>query len=185
MAKAVCDGTTIVESDDIAHVEGNAYFCIGNIDPPLLSKSGTTANTFCHWKGFASYYDVVIGGEVHEGAAWIYEEPYDAARVIKDRIAFWGDVEVTGVPEGRGLVEQEPSPRGNRSGWEALCWVMRGQRGVEGGVLSANFIRDNTDLEGEAVVAAWAEYDVQRYASRYKWRLADDPVRLEKTELGA
>jgi hypothetical protein len=36
-------------------------------------------------------------------------------------------------------------------------------------------------LEGAGLDAAWAEIDVQRYASRYKWRLADNPARLEKT----
>lgn len=182
MAKAVCNGATIAETDDIAHVEGNAYFPIADIDPAFLQKSQTTKHTFCHWKGFASYFDLIIDGQVFEGAGWVYEEPYDEAEPIKDRIAFWGDVEVTGVPEGRGLVENEPSPRGNRSGWEALCWVMRGQRDVDGGVLDAGFIAANTDLEGEALTAAWAETDVQRYASRYKWRLVGDPAQLEKTE---
>ena len=182
MAKAVCNGAVIAETGDIAHVEGNAYFPIAGIDPACLQKSKTTPRTFCHWKGFASYYDLTIDGQVFEGAGWVYEEPYDEAELIKDRIAFWGDVDVTGVPEGRGLVENEPSPRGNRSGWEALCWVMRGQRDVEGDVLNAAFIQANTDLEGEALAAAWAETDVQRYASRYKWRLAGDPEQLEKTE---
>ena len=120
MAKAVCNGTTIAETGDIAHVEGNAYFQLQAIDQAMLRKSETTKPTFCHWKGFASYYDVIIGGQLFEGAGWVYEEPYDEAGVIGGRIAFWRDVEVTGVPEGSGLVENELSPRGNRTGWEAL-----------------------------------------------------------------
>ena len=59
---------------------------------------------------------------------------------------------------------------------------MRGRRDVEGGVLDAAFLPENNDLEGAALQAAWAETDVQRYASRYKWRLAGGPARLEKTE---
>ncbi|MFP6736637.1 MAG: DUF427 domain-containing protein [Rhodospirillales bacterium] len=182
MAKAVCNGTTIAETGDIKHVEGNAYFPLDAIAAGMLRKSETTRPTFCHWKGFASYYDLIVDGDVFEGAGWVYEEPYEEAGVIEGRIAFWGEVEVSGVPAGRGLVENEPSPRGNRSGWEALCWVMRGQRDVAGGVLDAGFIRENTDLEGDALTSAWAETDVQRYASRYKWRLAGNPARLEKTE---
>ncbi len=181
MAKAVCNGTTIAETGDIAHVEGNAYFPLQSIDPAMLWKSKTTKPTFCHWKGIGSYYDLIVDGQLFEGAGWVYEEPYEEAGLIAGRIAFWREVRVTGVPEGSGLVENEPSPRGNRSGWEALCWVMRGQRDVEGGVLDAVFLQENTDLEGAALQAAWAETDVQRYASRYKWRLAGGG-RLEKTE---
>ncbi|MDP6843403.1 MAG: DUF427 domain-containing protein [Rhodospirillales bacterium] len=185
MAKAVWNGATIVETDDIAHVEGNAYFPLHAVAKGMLRKSQSTPRTFCHWKGFASYYDLVVDGEVCEGAGWVYEQPYDEARVIDGRIAFWRGVEVSGAPEGRGLVENEPSRRAGRSGWEALCWVMRSQRQVEGGVLNAEFLRDNTDLEGEALESAWREVDVQRYASRYKWQLAGgggEAMRLEKTE---
>ncbi len=46
-------------------------------------------------------------------------------------------------------------------------------------------VRDAISESG--IEAAWAVYDVQRYASRYKWRLAGggatgEPVRIEKTE---
>ena len=38
MAKAVCNGTRIAETGDIAHVEGNAYFPLQSIDPALSIK---------------------------------------------------------------------------------------------------------------------------------------------------
>ncbi len=49
----------------------------------------------CHWKGTASYYNVDVEGKENKDAAWFYQEPYDLAAGIKDRIAFWHGVEVT------------------------------------------------------------------------------------------
>ena len=50
--------------------------------------------TVCPWKGTASYYDVVVDGEVNRDAAWFYPEPKEAARSITGRIAFWKGVKV-------------------------------------------------------------------------------------------
>ncbi|NQV55038.1 MAG: DUF427 domain-containing protein [Rhodospirillales bacterium] len=182
MAKAIWNGVTIAESDDIALVEGNAYFPMAAVNQDYLRKSVDTKQTFCHWKGFASYFDVVVDGDENVAAAWTYEAPYEESMVIDERIAFWKGVEILDKPEGIGLIEIEPSQRGERSGWEALCWLMRSQRDIEGGVMSAQFIRDNTDLDGGALQAAWQESYVQHYAARYKWRLEGDPAQLEKTE---
>jgi len=46
------------------------------------------------WKGEASYYNVVVGGEVNEDAAWYYPEPSQMAARIKDHVAFWRGVKV-------------------------------------------------------------------------------------------
>ena len=50
--------------------------------------------TTCHWKGLASYYNVVVDGQVNEGAAWYYPDPLLAAANIKDHVAFWRGVKV-------------------------------------------------------------------------------------------
>ena len=181
MAKAVWNGVTLAESDDIAFVEGNVYFPAGSLNKDLFSESKTTERTFCHWKGFADYYDITVDGKVNEGGAWYYAEPYEQATVIKDRVAFWNGVEVTGAPEGegRGLVEPIPSPRGNRSGWEALCWLIRHSDETE---LSAEEITANTDIAAEDIPEAWQVYDVQRYAKRYKWTLSGSGADLKLTK---
>ncbi len=49
----------------------------------------------CHWKGEASYYHVVVGGERNDDAAWYYPEPSDAAQNIKGYVAFWKGVKIT------------------------------------------------------------------------------------------
>ena len=184
MAKAIWHGATLAESDDIALVESNPYFPKDSVNWDLFRKSQSAKPTYCHWKGMATYYDIAVDGEANEGACWRYEAPYEEAAVITDRIAFWKGVELIDAPEGTGLVESQPSLRGNKSGWEALCWLIRNSKET---VLSAADITKNTDIPEAGIAQAWANYDVQRYASRYKWRLAGngttgEPVRIEKTE---
>jgi len=184
MAKAVWNGATLAESDDIAMVEGNPYFPKSSVNWDLFRDSAGTKPTYCHWKGIATYYDVSVGGETNEGCCWRYEAPYEEAAVITDRVAFWNGVEVSGAPEGTGLVESQPSQRGGKTGWEALCWLIRNSKET---VLDARQITVNTDIPESGIEAAWANDDVQRYAGRYKWRLAGggatgEPVRIEKTE---
>jgi uncharacterized protein (DUF427 family) len=90
--KATWNGEVIAESDETVVVEGNHYFPAGSIRREHFRESET--HTVCGWKGTASYYDVVVGGDVNKDAAWFYPEPKDAAAEIKDRVAFWRGVKV-------------------------------------------------------------------------------------------
>jgi uncharacterized protein (DUF427 family) len=91
--KAIWKDKVIAESDDTVVVEGNHYFPIESANRALLRDSDS--HTICPWKGTASYYDVVVDGEVNSDAAWYYPEPKDAAKEIRGRIAFWRGVRVT------------------------------------------------------------------------------------------
>ncbi len=93
MAKAIWNGKVIAESDVTEIVEGNHYFPTDSINTEYLSASAESS--VCPWKGIASYYDVIVDGEVNKGAAWYYAEPKDAAANIKDHVAFWRGVQVT------------------------------------------------------------------------------------------
>ncbi len=90
--KASWNGTTIAESDDTVVVEGNHYFPREAINKEHFEDSNT--HTICPWKGEASYFNVVVNGEVNKDAAWYYPEPKPAAAEIKDRVAFWRGVKV-------------------------------------------------------------------------------------------
>jgi len=90
--KATWNGAVLAESDDTVVVEGNHYFPPDSISREHFRESET--HTVCPWKGTASYYDVVVGGDVNRDAAWYYPQPKDAARQIKDRVAFWRGVRV-------------------------------------------------------------------------------------------
>jgi uncharacterized protein (DUF427 family) len=90
--RAVWHDTILAESDDTVVVEGNHYF-----PPDAIRKENFRASdthTTCPWKGVASYYDVLAGGEVNKDAAWYYPEPKEAAAEIKGRVAFWKGVKV-------------------------------------------------------------------------------------------
>jgi uncharacterized protein (DUF427 family) len=93
MARASWNGQTLAESEHYEVVEGNVYFPPGAVRMELMRPNDT--RTTCPWKGEASYYDVVVDGEVNAGAAWYYPAPKDAAKQIRDHVAFWRGVEVT------------------------------------------------------------------------------------------
>ena len=90
--RAVWHNTVLAESDDTVVVEGNHYFPPDSIRREYFRPSDT--HTTCPWKGEASYYNVVVDGEVNKDAAWYYPEVKEAAANIKGRIAFWKGVKV-------------------------------------------------------------------------------------------
>lgn len=91
--KAIWKGAVIAESDDTVVVEGNHYFPTSSLKQEHVRSSAT--HTTCGWKGVASYYDIVVSGAVNPAAAWYYPEPKEAAKQIRDRVAFWHGVEIT------------------------------------------------------------------------------------------
>ena len=96
MLQASWNGEVIAqaEDDEIEIVEGNVYFPPDKVDKTFLRESRT--HTVCGWKGTASYYDLVVEGEVNKDAAWYYPVTKPEAEHIAGYVAFWKGVEVTG-----------------------------------------------------------------------------------------
>lgn len=92
MPTATWNGAVIAESDDTVVVDGNHYFPPGSLKREHLRENPQTS--VCGWKGTANYFDVVVGDQVNEGAAWAYREPKPKAAQIKDYVAFWKGVSV-------------------------------------------------------------------------------------------
>ena len=92
MPKAIWNGAVIAESDNCQVVEGNQYFPPDAIKQEYFKPSDT--HSTCPWKGVASYYNVVVEGQVNKDAGWYYPEPKSAASNIKDHVAFWRGVTV-------------------------------------------------------------------------------------------
>ena len=92
MPKAVWNGAVIAQSDRCEIVEGNHYFPPDAVRRELLRDSAT--HTVCGWKGTASYFDIVMDGQVNKDAAWYYPETKQAADNIRGYIAFWHGVKV-------------------------------------------------------------------------------------------
>jgi len=92
VARATWNGTLLVESDDTVEVEGNLYFPVAAVAEGVLEPSAQ--KSVCPWKGTASYYDVVVDGQVNKDAAWYYPQPKEAAKHVTGRLAFWRGVTV-------------------------------------------------------------------------------------------
>ena len=90
--RATWKGEVLAESEETVVVEGNHYFPAESLRREHFRESET--HTVCPWKGTASYYDVLAGGDVNKDAAWYYPEPSDAAKQIEGRVAFWRGVRV-------------------------------------------------------------------------------------------
>jgi uncharacterized protein (DUF427 family) len=60
-----------------------------DVDMTLLAR--TDHQTYCPYKGDASYYSIPAGGARSTNAAWTYENPYHAVAEIKDFVAFYPD----------------------------------------------------------------------------------------------
>ena len=93
MATATWKGVVIAESDETIVVEGNHYFPRSSVNADFLEDNAM--HTRCPWKGTASYFDIVVNGDVNPGAAWCYPDPSAAASEIKDYVAFWKGVAVS------------------------------------------------------------------------------------------
>lgn len=91
--KATWNGVVIAQSDDTVLVEGNHYFPAAALQRQYVTFSNH--HTSCPWKGEASYYSLLVNGEMNTDAVWYYPDPKPEAQMVKDRVAFWKGVEVT------------------------------------------------------------------------------------------
>lgn len=92
MAKAIWNGKVLAESDRTIEIEGNQYFPPDSINREFFLESSETSS--CPWKGKANYYTITVEGDKNENAAWYYADPKDAAKEIRNYVAFWNGVEV-------------------------------------------------------------------------------------------
>ena len=86
------NGKTIAETNEsLTLQEANyppvSYIPRKDVDMSLLQRS--THESYCPYKGDASYYSIPLGGERSANAIWTYERPYDAVHEIKDYLAFY------------------------------------------------------------------------------------------------
>ena len=90
--KVIWNNQVIAKSDITFVVENNHYFPADSINKEFFKSSGK--HTTCPWKGAASYYDIDVNGKTNEGAAWFYAEPKEAAKEIKNHVAFWKGISI-------------------------------------------------------------------------------------------
>jgi len=63
------------------------YIPLADVDTSLLEP--TTTESYCPYKGDASYYSIPAGGEKAVDAIWEYKQPREAVAQIKEHVAFY------------------------------------------------------------------------------------------------
>ena len=97
-------GGTVVAETDLALSLAEAsypvvqYIPIGDVDQSLLDR--TTTQSYCPYKGDASYYTVQTpDGRTEADVIWTYEHPYPSVAQIAGHVAFYGNrAEITVDP---------------------------------------------------------------------------------------
>ncbi len=87
--------------------------------------------SWCEWKGTASYYDLVVGDRVLPRVGWSYPAPTPAFAILRDHVAFYAS------PFDRCSVDGErviPQPGGFYGGWitSAVAGPFKGVPGSYG-----------------------------------------------------
>ena len=88
-------GVTVAESDNALSLTEASYpvvqyIPIGDVDQNLLERTDT--QTYCPYKGDASYYSLrTPDGATEKDLIWTYEQPYDAVGEIKGHVAFYAN----------------------------------------------------------------------------------------------
>jgi uncharacterized protein (DUF427 family) len=60
-------------------------------DVDMSQLIATPQQTYCPYKGDASYFSIDFGGARAQNAVWSYEHPFEAVAAIKDHVAFYPD----------------------------------------------------------------------------------------------
>ena len=88
-------GVKVAESDNALSLAEASYpvvqyIPIGDVDQSLLVR--TDSQTYCPYKGDASYYSVQTpDGRTETDLIWTYEQPYDAVAEIAGHVAFYAN----------------------------------------------------------------------------------------------
>ncbi len=90
--KATWNNTVIAESQETVLVEGNHYFPENSLKREFVTFSNH--KTVCPWKGQASYYSLLVNGELNADAVWYYPTPKAGAEQVLGHVAFWKGVTV-------------------------------------------------------------------------------------------
>jgi uncharacterized protein (DUF427 family) len=90
--KVTWKGAVVADSSDALDLEeashpGVKYLPRADADMRLLRR--TAYSTHCPYKGDASYFSIVVDGQVSENAVWSYENPLPGVAAIKNHLAFY------------------------------------------------------------------------------------------------
>lgn len=82
----IADTTTALTLSEASYAPVQ-YVPLGDVDPAVLRPSDK--QTYCPFKGDASYYSVTTPAGDLEDVIWTYEDPYPAVGAIAGHVAFY------------------------------------------------------------------------------------------------
>jgi uncharacterized protein (DUF427 family) len=93
--RALYQGHEIADSEDAlvlkeASYPPVVYFPREDVEMGVLGR--TALDTYCPYKGHASYFTIGRDGTIAENAVWTYETPHPGMAAIAGRVAFYSDV---------------------------------------------------------------------------------------------
>ena len=88
------NGQIVAETDAALTLQESSYPAVqyiplADVKTELLRPS--TSETYCPYKGDASYHDVVVDRVTVADAIWTYRKPYPAVAQIAGHVAFYPD----------------------------------------------------------------------------------------------
>lgn len=92
-------GKVIVETTHALLLKEASYppvYYVPRVDTDMASLERSAHQTYCPYKGDASYFSLPTG-EAGTNGVWTYEAPYPAVAEIKDHLAFYPDKVEIGV----------------------------------------------------------------------------------------
>ncbi|MDV3131549.1 DUF427 domain-containing protein [Mycobacterium sp. 29Ha] len=95
------NGEVVADTDNALTLQESTYPAvqyIPKVDVVQSALRDSDTETYCPFKGVASYHHVVTGsGDTVEDAIWTYLEPYPAVGAIAGHVAFYPDKAVVTV----------------------------------------------------------------------------------------
>ena len=89
--RSAFDGTVIADTEDallLNEADYPPYYYFPKDDVDMSFFAPTEHRTHCPYKGEASYWSILMHGDIQENVAWAYEDPFPAGEPLKGRICF-------------------------------------------------------------------------------------------------
>ena len=111
LVEIIAAGVTLISTHDSVRVLETShppvfYVPLAEIAPGVMQRSAAR-RSFCEFKGFASYWDAVVGNAVLGAVAWGYDDPTAGYEELVGRVAFYPGRMDACVVDGEQVQAQE------------------------------------------------------------------------------
>jgi uncharacterized protein (DUF427 family) len=115
--QVVFHGVTLVDTVRAQRVLETSHppvYYVPREDVRMEHLRPAAGRSYCEWKGWAEYFDVLVGGRTAPRAAWSYPDPTPAFAPIRGCLAFYAGPMDACCVDGERVT---PQPGGFYGGW--------------------------------------------------------------------